>query len=59
MHFEILKNVAGTYWWQIVGGNGEIMASSQQYTRKQSAKDAIAVVQGNAAGGRTVDSTGE
>jgi uncharacterized protein YegP (UPF0339 family) len=31
----------GQYWFRIVASNGQVLASSEQYVAKQSAKDAI------------------
>jgi len=57
MRFEILRANGGGYFWRIKGGNGEIMASSQVYSAKESAKHAISVVKANAASAAVADLT--
>lgn len=40
--FEIFKSPKdGQHYWRLVGGNGEIMASSEGYVTKQHARRAI------------------
>ncbi|MEO6349050.1 MAG: DUF1508 domain-containing protein [Candidatus Limnocylindrales bacterium] len=41
MKFVIRKNKGGEFYWQVVGGNGEVMAFSQGMSRKQSCMDSI------------------
>lgn len=36
--------LAPQYWFTIVGANGETIATSETYTRKQSAKDSIRAI---------------
>ena len=45
---------SGQYWFRIVASNGQVLASSEQYTRKQSAQEAIDSIKRNAANA-TVD----
>lgn len=59
VYFVIRKNKAGQFWWRAVGDNNEIMAASELMTTKQSCKDAIAVVQTEAASAKVFDKTDE
>jgi uncharacterized protein YegP (UPF0339 family) len=59
VRFVIRKSKNGEFYWQLVGGNGEVMAVSEQMSRKQSCLDSIASVQKNAAGAQVVDKTDE
>jgi uncharacterized protein YegP (UPF0339 family) len=59
MYFVIRKNRGGKFWWRAVGDNNEIMAASQLMTAKQSCKDAIAVIQKEAAAAPVHDKTSE
>lgn len=47
-HYEILKSSDGRYYFTLIAGNGEIIATSQMYTSKQSAKGGIESVKTNA-----------
>lgn len=53
MHFSIWGSEDGQFYWELVGGNGEIIAVSETYTRKESAENTIAAVRA-AAGSATV-----
>ncbi len=56
MKFVIKRSAnTGQYWFRIVASNGQILASSEQYVAKQSAKEAIDSIQRNAAGATVVD----
>jgi uncharacterized protein YegP (UPF0339 family) len=57
MRFVIYKNTSGQFWWVVKGANGEIMATSEMMTRKQSCEDAIDVVKKGAASAIVVDMT--
>jgi len=57
MHFSISGSEDGQFYWELVGGNGEIIAVSETYTRKESAKDTIASVQAAAGLASVVDYT--
>lgn len=57
MKFEIYKDAGGEFRFRIVASNGNILASSQGYNQKQSAKDTIASIQANAAGASVEDNT--
>jgi uncharacterized protein YegP (UPF0339 family) len=59
MKFVIRRNKAGEFFWQLVGGNGEVMAISEGMSRKQSCVDSIASVQKRAADAEVVDKTDE
>jgi uncharacterized protein YegP (UPF0339 family) len=59
VYFVIRKNKAGKFWWRGVGDNNEIMCASQLMTAKQSCKDAIEVVQAEAATAPVYDRTDE
>jgi hypothetical protein len=41
---------SGQYWFRIVASNGQVLASSEQYVAKQSARDAIDSIKRSAAG---------
>ncbi len=45
------------YWWRIAAANRQILASSEQYTAKQSCLNAIAVVRAQAAAAPVYDRT--
>lgn len=36
--FEVFKAIDAKWYWHLRGSNGEIMANSQGYSRKESAK---------------------
>lgn len=42
--FEIFKGINGNYYFRLKAANGQIMATSEGYTTKQSAQDGIAAV---------------
>jgi uncharacterized protein YegP (UPF0339 family) len=42
--FEIFKDVSGQFRFRLVAPNGEIIATSEAYTSKQSCKDGIEAV---------------
>lgn len=54
MKFRIVT-ASGGYRAKIVGGNGEVMFTSEVYTTKQSAKHACEVVKANASTATIVD----
>jgi uncharacterized protein YegP (UPF0339 family) len=56
--FEIKKS-GDQYTFVLKAGNGEIIASSERYTTKASAKNGIESIKENAAKAETVDLTGE
>jgi uncharacterized protein YegP (UPF0339 family) len=57
--FVIRRNKSGEFFWQVVGGNGEVMAFSQGMTRKQSCVDSIESIKRNAGGAEVVDRSDE
>ena len=57
--FVIKKSSNGQYKFDLKAGNGEIIASSELYTTKSSAKNGIDSVKANAASAEVVDETGE
>jgi len=57
MKFEIYKDAAGEFRFRIVASNGNILASSQGYNQKQSAKDTVASIQAHAADATVVDNS--
>jgi len=59
MRFVVRKNKAGEFYYQIVGGNGEVMAHSQGMSRKQSCLDSIESLKKNAGGAEVVDKSDE
>lgn len=42
--FEIFKGVNGNYYFRLKAANGQIIATSEGYTTKQSAQDGITSV---------------
>jgi uncharacterized protein YegP (UPF0339 family) len=42
--FEIFRGVNGNYYFRLKAANGQIIAASEGYTTKQSAKDGINAV---------------
>jgi uncharacterized protein YegP (UPF0339 family) len=57
MKFTINTDAGGEFRFRIVAANGNILASSEGYSQKQSAIDAIASIQKNAADAAVVDET--
>jgi len=58
MKFTIQKSEkSGEFWFRIVAANGNILASSQQYSDKRSALAAVESIQKNAADAEVVDET--
>lgn len=57
MKFKIKRstNWAQPYYWVIVAANGRTMASSETYTTKSAARDAIAVVKAYAASATIIE----
>lgn len=50
MKFVIKKSEkTGQFWFNIVASNGQVLATSEQYKAKASAKNAIESIQKNAA----------
>lgn len=59
MRFVIRKAKNGEFWWQLVGGNGQVMAASETMKAKQSCLDAIESVKAGARGAEVVDKSDE
>ena len=55
--FVLAKTKNGQYTWVLKAGNGEIIAVSEAYDTKASAKNGIASVQKNAPDAAVVDLT--
>jgi uncharacterized protein YegP (UPF0339 family) len=36
--FETFEDEAGSYRWRLIGGNGEIIAGGESYTRREDAE---------------------
>ncbi len=47
MKFEIKKSSTGQFRFNLVASNGQIVATSESYARKQSALDTIASIKKN------------
>ncbi|HUR15641.1 MAG TPA: DUF1508 domain-containing protein [Candidatus Limnocylindrales bacterium] len=59
MKFVVRTNKGGEFFWQLVGGNGEVMAVSEGMSRKQSCLDSIESIKRRAADADVVDKTEE
>jgi uncharacterized protein YegP (UPF0339 family) len=57
MRFEIRRSANGQFYWVIVGGNNEVMASSETMVAKASCESAIARVKASAASAPVHDRT--
>jgi uncharacterized protein len=57
MKFTIYKDKAGQFRFRIVALNGNILASSEGYVAKASAKNAIDRIRQDAAGADVIDET--
>ena len=57
MRFKIYKSRDSQYYFTIAGGNNEVLATSETYTRKASAQSAIDVIKGNATYATVIDLT--
>lgn len=55
----VIKKSAGQYHFVLKAANGEIIATSERYTSKASAKNGIESVKTNAPKAPTEDETGE
>ena len=55
--FEIKKTAKGQFHFNLKAGNGEIIATSEMYESKASAKNGIESVKKNAADAEVVDLT--
>jgi uncharacterized protein YegP (UPF0339 family) len=60
MYFDIHKSSrTGEYWWVAKGANNKTLCSSEQYTTKSAAKNAIRVIKDGAKSATVYDETGE
>jgi hypothetical protein len=57
--FVLKKGSGGQYHFNLVATNGQVIATSETYERKQSALNGIESVKTNAPGAETDDQTGE
>lgn len=55
MKFQIKKTSNGQYRFNLVASNGQVLATSETYTRKQSAKDTIESIRKSAAAATVED----
>ncbi|WP_440711666.1 YegP family protein [Herbiconiux sp. YIM B11900] len=55
--FELYQSSNGEYRFRLKAGNGEIIATSEGYTSKASAKNGIESVKNNAPDAEVVDQT--
>jgi uncharacterized protein YegP (UPF0339 family) len=55
MKFVIKKTSNGQYRFNIVATNGQVVATSESYVRKQSAVDTIESIKGRASGAAVDD----
>ena len=55
--FELYEDKAGKYRFRLKAGNGEVIASSEAYTSKASAKNGIESVRKNATDAALDDQT--
>jgi len=53
--FEIFKGTDGQFYFHIKGANGERIAQSEGYVRKESARDIIATMKRDAVTGEVID----
>lgn len=53
--FVIYKDVAGSYRWRLIAGNGEKVAASEAYVSKANAKRSAENVRGLASSATIVD----
>ena len=57
--FVLEKGSTGKYHFNLLAGNGQVIATSQHYESKKSALQGIESVKANAPGAATDDKTGE
>jgi uncharacterized protein YegP (UPF0339 family) len=57
MRFVVKKATNGEFRFTIVGSNGQVVATSETYTRKDSALDTIRSIQTGVPGARIDDQT--
>jgi len=57
--FVLEKGSTGKYHFNLLAGNGQVIATSQRYESKKSALQGIESVKVNASGAETDDKTGD
>jgi uncharacterized protein YegP (UPF0339 family) len=57
--FVVKKGASGKYHFNLLAANGQVIATSEAYERKQSALNGIESVKENAPGAEVDDQTGE
>jgi uncharacterized protein len=57
--FQLKKGSTGKYHFNLLAGNGQVIATSESYESKRSALNGIESVKANAPGAPTEDQTGE
>jgi hypothetical protein len=57
--FVLVRGSTGKYHFNLVASNGQVVATSEAYERKQSALEGIESVKANAPGAAVDDQTGE
>lgn len=57
--FVLKKGSSGKYHFNLVAGNGQVIATSETYESKSSALNGIESVKNNAPGAATDDQTGD
>ena len=57
--FQLKKTASGQFMFNLKAGNGEIIATSEQYTTKAACKNGIESVRKNAPNAEIVDETTE
>lgn len=57
--FVLKKGSSGKYHFNLLASNGQVIATSEAYERKQAALNGIESVKNNAPGAETEDQTGE
>ena len=57
--FVLKKGSSGKYHFNLVAANGQVIATSETYERKQSALNGIESVKANAPGADVDDQTGD
>ncbi|HEX8207706.1 MAG TPA: YegP family protein [Solirubrobacteraceae bacterium] len=57
MKFQIRNASGGQFYWRIVAGNGQVLATSETYVSKAGCQNAIATVKSDARTAPTEDLT--
>jgi len=59
VRFKIRKTSSGQYWFRVVAANGQVLAHSETYAVKASARQAIDNIKRNGRNAPVDDETGE